>query len=75
MKCKIVYEYPVKPETEPQAVVIVKLHRHAIVIAGLKEIDAIELEEILGKAKTIKVRRYENGRSKKVQSDKPDNRV
>lgn len=69
MKCKIAYEYPVKPETEPLAVVTVKLHRHAIVIAGLKEIDAIELEEILGKAKKIKVRRYEHGNSKKVSGD------
>lgn len=65
MKCKVVYEYNGQHAT-PLAVVQVKLHRYRIEITGLEEIDAVELEEILGKAKQIKVRRYENGDSKKV---------
>ena len=74
MKCKVVYEYNGQHEV-PLAVVIVKLHRHMIEITGLEEIDAVELEEILGKTTKIKVRRYEDGSNKKVQGNKSDNRA
>ena len=59
---------------EPLTVVEVKLHRHTIEIAGLTENEAMELEELLKKATKIKVRRYDNEGSKKVQSDKSNNR-
>lgn len=65
MKCKMVFR-EVEPDQEPGAIVEVKLHRHTIEIIGLIENDAMELEELLTKAIKIKVRRYENGTSKKV---------
>lgn len=73
MKCRVLPVYNGQ-HNEPKSVVEVKLHRHTIEITGLNENDAMELEELLKKTTKIKVRRYENGGSKKVQGAKPDDR-
>jgi len=63
MRCKIL---PIHngDDNDPTTTVEVKLHRHTIEIRGVSETDAFELEEILSRAKTIKVRSYyiENNR-------------
>ena len=73
MKCKIKY-VEVERDREAVTVVEVKLHRHTINITGLLETDAIELEELLMKATKIKVRRYENDSSKKIQGNEFNNK-
>ena len=59
MKCKII-PVVIDQDEEASTKVEIKLHRHTIEIIGLRENDAFELEELLMKAITIKVRRYKD---------------